>query len=92
MSKAPYTATVKRNITPIEITLTITVNRVNENGTFSGNKFVSAKAKGVNLDGLAVSCPPQGGGAMYVKVAGLSGLEFLGDGETAATAEKKKLF
>lgn len=92
MSKAPYTATIKRTIKPIELTFTVTVGRVNENGTFSGVKFVSAKSNGAKLEGLALSCPPQGGGAMYAKVAGLSGLEFLGDGEAAEPAEKKKLF
>jgi hypothetical protein len=83
-------ATIKKNIKPITITLTVQVSKVNENGTFSGliiEKVVGPK--GTNLKAVA---PPQGGGSIYLKTYDLDGITVLEDGATAATAKKVKLF
>jgi hypothetical protein len=36
--------------------------------------------------------PPQGGGAIYLKVDSLEGIKILSDDVTSVTTEKKKLF
>jgi len=84
--------TVKRRIAPIVISFEVEVNRINENGTLSGVKFLSAKAKDAKLTGLKISAPPQGGGAMYAKVEALDGIKLLADDAPAASAPAKKLF
>ena len=81
--------TVKRAIAPVSITVKLVASRVNENGTFSG--FVIESVKGPNGTTKAV-CPPQGGGAIYIKVESLEGITLREDGATGQTVEKKKLF
>ncbi len=81
--------TVKRAIAPVSITVKLVASRVNENGTFSG--FVIESVKGPNGTTKAV-CPPQGGGAIYLKVESLEGITLREDGATGQPVEKKKLF
>lgn len=81
--------TLKRAIAPVTITVKLVASRINENGTFSG--FVVESVKGPNGTAKAV-CPPQGGGAIYLKVETLDGITLREDGVTGQTVEKKKLF
>lgn len=81
--------TVKRAIAPVSITVKLVASRVNENGTFSG--FVIESVKGPNGT-TKVVCPPQGGGAIYLKVESLEGITLREDGASGQTVEKKKLF
>lgn len=81
--------TLKRAIAPVTITVKMVASRINENGTFSG--FVVESVKGPNGTAKAV-CPPQGGGAIYLKVETLEGITLREDGVTGQTVEKKKLF
>lgn len=84
-----YKTTVKRSIAPVKLTVTVTATRINENGTFSG--LVVEEVRGPN-DTFKAVCPPQGGGAMYLKVESLKGLTVLKDGQTVMKADKVKLF
>lgn len=81
--------TLKRAIAPVTITVKMVASRINENGTFSG--FTVESVKGPNGTAKAV-CPPQGGGAIYLKVESLEGITLREDGVAATTVEKKKLF
>jgi hypothetical protein len=83
-----FKPTVKRSIRPVTLTVTVEATRVNENGTFSG--FVIKSAKGPNATFKAVS-PPQGGGAIYLKVESLEGVS-VQTGAEATAREKIKLF
>jgi hypothetical protein len=91
MATTTYKTTAKKSIAPVEMTLTISASRINENGTFSGLTVV--KAKGPNGT-FKVSIPPQQGGAMYLKVESLDGLNILSDAASGNTpaAPKAKLF
>lgn len=82
--------TLKKSIKPVTITVTLTASRINENGTFSG--FVVQKVTGPNKTAKA-SCPPMGGGSIYLKVESLEGVEVLNETATATpSAPKVKLF
>lgn len=81
--------TVKRAIAPVSITVKLVASRINENGTFSG--FTVESVKGPNGTCKAV-CPPQGGGAIYLKTETLEGLMIREEGATGLAVEKKKLF
>ena len=82
------TPTEKRAIAPVRFTITGTASRVNENGTLSGLAFETTKGPKTFK---AVSHPASGG-AIWLKVESLEGLEILGDTAAAAKPEKKKLF
>ena len=82
--------TLKKSIKPVTITVTLQASRINENGTFSG--FVVQSVKGPNKT-AKVAIPPMGGGAIYLKVESLEGVEVLAAAEAAtASAPKVKLF
>jgi hypothetical protein len=84
------TATLKRSIKPVTFTVTVEARKVNENGTFSS--FVFKGVKGPNSTAKAVS-PPQAGGAIYLKVESLEGIEFDDDAASGIMAKiKAKLF
>ena len=80
-------ATRKKNIRPVQFTVTVMASKINENGTFSS--FQIERVKGPNSTAKAVA-PPQGGGSIYLKVETLDGVEVLADNEP--TAPKTKLF
>jgi hypothetical protein len=85
-------STVKKAIEPITFVIELTADRVNENGTFSGIKIGSIKSTVKDLSGhLRVSCPPMGGGKMFLITDTLKGVKVLGEIGTAKP-EKKKLF
>lgn len=84
------TATIKKRIKPITFTVVVTVDKVNENGTFSGCEIKEVKAHGVQGDFHAVSVA-QSGGAIYLKTAAMRGIEVLGD-SSAEPKAKTKLF
>lgn len=87
---ADRTTTVKKAVKPVTFTITLQASRVNENGTFSG--FVVQSVKGPNKT-AKVAIPPMGGGAIYLKVESLEGIEVLSADATVATATPKvKLF
>lgn len=82
--------TIKRRIKPVTIHLVIDASRINENGTFSS--FEVKSIKGPNK-GIKAVAPPMGGGAIYLKVDSLEGIEVLMDNDgPSATATKVKLF
>jgi len=81
-------STEKRAIAPVKFTVTGTASRVNENGTLSG--LVIDKVTGPKSF-KAVSHPASGG-AIWLKVETLDGLEILTEGAKKASSEKKKLF
>jgi hypothetical protein len=83
------TTTVKRRIGATTLTIKVTANRINENGTFSSFEVVSATGPNKTFRMVA---PPQGGGAIYLKVDSLEGIKILSDDVTSVTTEKKKLF
>jgi hypothetical protein len=83
------TATLKRNIKPVTLTLTVVAKKVNENGTFSA--FEIQKVQGLNNATLKAVSPPQAGGAIYFKVSSLEGIEVLAD-DAKAEVTKAKLF
>jgi hypothetical protein len=85
-----WKVTAKRRIAPVTITLVVKAGRINENGTFSSFEVISAK--GANST-LKASVPPQGGGAIYLKVESLEGIKILADDDGPASAgPKPKLF
>lgn len=85
-------STAKKAIEPITFVIELTADKVNENGTFSGIKVGSIKSTSKELQGhLRVSCPPMGGGRMFLITDTLKGLKVLGEIGTAKP-EKKKLF
>lgn len=88
MSDNTRKATKKRPIETVTIQLTVTANRINENGTFSGLKV----QKITGPKGIAASMPPQGGGSIYLKTDTLDGVEFREGEEAGTVQEKKKLF
>lgn len=91
MSNDNPVAARKVNIAPITFVIEVTAERVSEKGTFSGLKVSSIKSTVKDLAGhLKVSCPPQGGGSMYIRTDSMKGVKVLG--ETEAKAEPKKLF
>jgi len=83
------TTTVKRRIGATTLTIKVTANRINENGTFSSFEVVSVTGPNKTFRMVA---PPQGGGAIYLKVDSLEGIKILSDDVTSVTTEKKKLF
>lgn len=80
--------TEKRHISPVTVTVELTYNKVNEFGTLSGVKgrVVKSSVKGTEMH---LSFPPLSGGAMYIRVGGLEGLEIIG---TEVKPVKAKLF
>jgi hypothetical protein len=86
---ATTTTTLKRNIKPVTLTLTVVAKKVNENGTFSS--FEIQKVTGISNATLTAVSPPQAGGAIYFKVATLEGVEVLSD-DVKTQAVKAKLF
>lgn len=91
-TQSTRTATVKKHIKPITFTITVTVDKVNENGTFSGCKVESVVANGVKKGNFDCVSPPQAGGAMYLKTAGLEGVQILEGAQATTGAAKVKLF
>ena len=85
-------ATRKVAIAPISFVITVTAEKINENGTFSGIKVQDVKSSNKELDNPRIACPPQGGGSMFLRVDSVKGLKVLGDASAAPKAEKKKLF
>jgi hypothetical protein len=84
-----HQATSKKGIKPVTLTLTVEAKRINENGTFSG--FEVKSVKGPNST-FKAAIPPQGGGAIYLKVDSMEGLTVLPDGDTGTATTKVKLF
>ena len=87
---ADYKATVKRNISPVTITVELTFSRVNDNGTLSGvtGRITKQPLKGNDIQ---LSFPQMSGGATYAKVTALDGIKVLDEG-TTSKAPKAKLF
>lgn len=86
---AEKTATVKKAIKPLTFTVQVTVNKVNENGTFSGIEAKITKAP-ADVD-AAVKAPPMAGGAMFLQASSLKGISIVEDGGNNK-APKAKLF
>ena len=86
------TATIKKAIVPVKIVIEVTASRINENGTFSGLEVTKVTSPGKELNGLRVSCPPQGGGSMYLKVDSLKGLTLKEGAASPKASPKVKLF
>ena len=86
---ANHTPTLKRSIKPVNFTIEGTASKVNENGTFSGLKILMVRGP---TEGMSVSCPPMGGGSMFLKTSTLTGLKLLNDTETPVPQDKPKLF
>jgi hypothetical protein len=84
-------ATVKKSIKPVTITVTLVAKKVNENGTFSSFEVQSVKGSMKNST-LRVATPPQGGGAIYLKVDSLEGLEMIERTTQISGMPKVKLF
>lgn len=84
-------ATVKKSIKPVTLTVTLVAKKVNENGTFSSFEVQSVKGSMKNST-LRVSTPPQGGGAIYLKVDSLEGLEMIEGTTQVSGMPKVKLF
>lgn len=85
-------ATVKKRISPVTVTIELTFQKVNENGTFSmaEGKVVRQSVKG---NDFFLSMPFKSGGAIYVKTNTLAGITVLEDAEgTDKPEQKKKLF
>jgi len=83
-----YTPKLKKSIAPITITLTIEATRINESGTLLG--FVVKKMP----KGFKLSSPPQGGGALYIRLDdGVTlqeaGIQLLETAEKPAVASRK---
>lgn len=86
-------ASRKAAIAPITFVIEVTAERVSEKGTFSGLKVQSVKSSVKDLAGhLKVACPPQGGGAMYIRTGSLKGVKVLGEVAKAAAKQAIKLF
>lgn len=82
--------TRKKRISPVTLTITVSFDKLNENGTLSGANVVNVKG----LKGAYVVAPIQSGGGMYAKVESLVGINVLGDvDDTSARVQtKRKLF
>lgn len=83
------TTTIKRRIGATTLTIKVTAARINENGTFSSFEVVSVSGPNKTFRMVA---PPQGGGAIYLKVDSLEGIKILADDVASVMTEKKKLF
>ena len=85
------TATQKRSIAPVTVTVEITATRINENGTLSGitAKVVKQPIKG---NEFKTSVPPMAGGAIYLKALSLEGLSIVAEDAPKTAAAKVKLF
>jgi len=86
-----YVPKAKRSISPLTITVTLEASRINESGTLLG--FTVRKIN----KGLKMSAPPQGGGAIYIRLedgATLkdAGIELLAEGEAKVVQSSRKLF
>jgi hypothetical protein len=88
---ADFKATVKRNISPVTITVELTFSKVNENGTLSGvtGRITKQPLKGNDIQ---LSFPPMSGGATYAKVGSLDGIKTLDDSTAGVKTAKTKLF
>ncbi len=85
--------TIKKALSkPVEVTIKVRAKRISEKGTLSGIEVLSVESSNKALEGLKVAAPFQGGGAMYLKVDSLKGLDVT-DGPAAKEAPPaKKLF
>lgn len=83
------TTTIKRRIGATTLTIKVTAARINENGTFSSFEVVSVSGPNKTFRMVA---PPQGGGAIYLKVDSLEGIKILADDVASVMTDKKKLF
>ena len=82
-------ATKKRQIVPVTITVTLTANRINENGTFCSMVVKSLKGPNGEMD---VVFPPRMGGGMFIKTLSEQGIEYLTDSDEAPKPQRKKFF
>lgn len=85
-----YSPTIKKRISPVKVTLEVTVNRVNANGTLSGVEIVSVNSKAKDI---YATCHQASGGSIWLKTPTLDGLQVISD--AGANAKKKttiKLF
>jgi hypothetical protein len=83
------TTTVKKAIKEVTFTVVVTAKKINENGTLSGLTIKSVK--GPNSTADAVS-PVMSGGAMYLKLSSMDGIQVLSAEENFQQVVKKKLF
>ena len=85
------TATQKRSIAPVTVTVEITATRINENGTLSGitARIVKQPIKG---NEFKTSVPPMAGGAIYLKALSLEGISIVAEDAPKAKTAKVKLF
>jgi hypothetical protein len=86
-----YTPKAKRAITPFSITLTLEAHRINESGTFLSFEVKKAPK------GVKVSQPPQGGGALYIRLDDAmtlkdAGVTILDEGAVSKAPVTRKLF
>jgi len=93
MSQDKHEATKKADIEMVTLTVTVTANKVNENGTFSG--ITIKEVKGVK--GLKAVSHPRSGGAIYFQIAkedvDKGAIKLLTSGEASAQKKvKPKLF
>ena len=84
----------KVRIAPVTFVIEVTADKLSEKGTFSGLTIKSIKSTVKDLQGsLRVACPPQGGGAMYIKADSIKGVTVLGEiNATSTKAKEVKLF
>jgi hypothetical protein len=83
-----YTPKLKKSINPITLTITLEATRINESGTLLG--FTVTKMP----KGFKLSAPPQGGGALYIRLEdGVTlqeaGIQLLDTAEKAPVASRK---
>jgi len=83
--------TVKRNISPVTLTVEFTATKVNENHNFFGLSGKVVKSSLPNSNPIKVSILPMNG-SMYLQVTNADGINYLTTLEAAAKAEKSKLF
>ena len=85
--------TVKKRISPVKVTVELTVNKINSNGTFSGVEILSVTSEGKANGNIYATSHNASGGSIWIKGTTLKGLEVISDaGANAIKKQPIKLF